>query len=499
MTAGNFWDYDVWSIILLLGTIGVSILLAGMIKHWIKPLRKSLIPSSVLGGLLLLIISFVVFEATGGIKNGGKYLFELDCFNGPNLTGMTIMEIITYHCLGLGFIAMALRQNDKKFSGQRAREVFDSGVTTVSGYLMQGFLGLSVTIIAVWLGYGIWNGSGIILPFGYGQGSGQAMTYGSLYVFSETTPWGFLSKDSGRSFGLAIAALGFLSACIGGVIFMDVMVKKGKIKVNGDDIKENYTLEQIVGMNEIPMSGSVDKLTVQIGIVMAIYAVSYFLMEIICTLFGLNEALRATIYGFNFLLGTFLAMALKGIIGGMRKKRLFKRKFINTFLMNRIGGFFFDFMIVAGIAAIRIDVIVNYWLIIVILGFVGAVSTYFYVWHVSKKLFGQYSAEQFLAFYGMLTGTASTGIILLREIDHEFKTPAADNLVYQNLPAIVLGFPMMFLGTYIFTGGQTAVYVTWGICFTLFLAMQLILFRKYIFRSKKSKALEQNPQDTNNN
>lgn len=43
--------------------------------------------------------------------------------------------------------------------------------------------------------------------------------------------------------------------------------------------------------------------------------------------------------------------------------------------------------------------------------------------------------------YGMLTGTASTGIILLREIDKDFKTPAADNLVYQNSPAIVFGFP----------------------------------------------------------
>ena len=155
-------------------------------------------------------------------------------------------------------------------------------------------------------------------------------------------------------------------------------------------------------------------------------------------------------------------------------------------------------MIVAGIAAIRIDVIVNYWLIIVILGFVGAVSTYFYVWHVSKKLFGQYSAEQFLAFYGMLTGTASTGIILLREIDHEFKTPAADNLVYQNLPAIALGFPMMFLGTYVFTGGQTAVYVTCGVCFVLFCLMQIILFRKYIFR-KKRPITEEKPQGNASN
>ena len=49
--------------------------------------------------------------------------------------------------------------------------------------------------------------------------------------------------------------------------------------------------------------------------------------------------------------------------------------------------------------------------------------------------------------YGMLTGTASTGVILLREIDGDFKTPASDNMVYQNFPAIVFGFPIMLLAT----------------------------------------------------
>ncbi|MBR3787822.1 MAG: sodium:glutamate symporter, partial [Firmicutes bacterium] len=50
--------------------------------------------------------------------------------------------------------------------------------------------------------------------------------------------------------------------------------------------------------------------------------------------------------------------------------------------------------------------------------------------------------------YGMLTGTASTGVILLREIDANFDTPAADNLVYQTFPAIAFGFPMMLLATF---------------------------------------------------
>ena len=85
--------------------------------------------------------------------------------------------------------------------------------------------------------------------------------------------------------------------------------------------------------------------------------------------------------------------------------------------------------------------------------------------------------------YGMLTGTASTGIILLREIDGEFKTPAADNMVYQNFPAIVFGFPLMLLANL----APTRPYLTLIILAAFFLVMNLILFRSFIFRRKKKK------------
>ena len=46
-----------------------------------------------------------------------------------------------------------------------------------------------------------------------------------------------------------------------------------------------------------------------------------------------------------------------------------------------------------------------------------------------KKLYAEYPEEGFLGMFGMLTGTISSGILLVREIDPELKTPAANNLV----------------------------------------------------------------------
>ena len=83
--------------------------------------------------------------------------------------------------------------------------------------------------------------------------------------------------------------------------------------------------------------------------------------------------------------------------------------------------------------------------------------------------------------YGMLTGTASTGVILLREIDGDFKTPASDNMVYQNFPAIVFGFPLMLLATL----APKQPVLTWIILLAFFLVMNVILFRSFIFKKKK--------------
>ena len=80
--------------------------------------------------------------------------------------------------------------------------------------------------------------------------------------------------------------------------------------------------------------------------------------------------------------------------------------------------------------------------------------------------------------YGMMTGTASTGTILLREIDGEFKTPAADNMVYQNFPAIACGFPMMFLATFA-PGNEWQTIVVFALFFAV---LNVILFRSKIFR-----------------
>ena len=455
----NFWDYSVWGTLNVVAVLLASLLLGNILKKTVGILKNSLIPISVIGGGILIIVAWIYKIITGDI------MFDTAFFG---VSGTKTLEMFTYHCLALGFIASTLKTSDGKVTKERAIEVFNTGVTTVSTYLLQAILGFGITIIAAFVLDGFFEAAGVLLPFGYGQGTGQALNYGGIYE----NEYGF---EGGKSFGLTIAALGFLSASIGGVVHLNILKGKGLIKKK-DGGKELH--EKIEAEDEIPMQESIDKMTVQIALIVVAYMFTFFIMN---GLGMLLPGMRSVIFGFNFIIGVLSATLVKETMRFLKKKNAIQRNYTNNFLLTRASNFFFDIMVVSGIAAIRLSVLEEYWGIMLILGVVGLFSTYFYNHYVAKKLFPEYAEEQFLMMYGMLTGTASTGTILLREIDGDFETPAADNMVYQNLPAIVFGFPMMLLATL----APEKPALTMVILVLFFAVMNLILFRDFIFKFKK--------------
>ena len=458
----NFWDSSVWGFVNLFAVLLVSLLAANALKRAFRFLEASLIPTSVLAGAMLLLVSELVRVTTG------TKIFETAAFDNR---GYEMLEMLTYHMLGLGFVASTFKSAGGKLGKKRTGEIFDTGVTTVSSYLIQGVLGMVITLIAAsFVMKDFFPAAGVLLPFGYGQGTGQAMNWGIIYE----TDHGFAG---GKSFGLTIAALGFLSASIGGVIHLNILRRQGKIRPRRNE-EGALRSELVQQANEIPMMDSIDKLTIQVALVAAAYLLAFLLMLL---LGALLPGMKAVIYGFNFLLGVLAASLIKLSLRLLKKGGVVKRDYVNSFLMTRVSNFCFDLMVVAGIAAIQLSILERYWGVILIMGVLGALLTYFYNRLVAKKLFPEYEQEQFLMMYGMLTGTASTGTILLREIDEDFRTPAADNMVYQNFPAIIFGFPMMLLAKL----APTKPLLTLGILAVFFLVMNLILFRRSIFLRKK--------------
>ena len=458
---GNFWDFSSWGFFNLIAVLLMSLLVANMLKRSIPLLEASLIPTSVLGGGILLVISAVYNTVTG------DEMFNTTFFGG---NGSAWLELLTYHMLALGFTASALKSSGGKLTKERSVEIFNTGLTTVSTYLLQALLGMIICIVGATFLKDLLEAAGLLLALGFGQGPGQAMNYGGIYEME----YGFVG---GKSFGLTVASTGFLAASIGGVIHLNLLKARGKIKLDKGTGLPN---EQVEGKNEIPMQASIDKFTVQIALIMVAYLLAYLLMYLLGSLL---PGMRATIYGFNFLLGVLAGTLLKTVLNALQKRGIIHRHYTNDFLLTRASNVFYDVMVTASIAAIRMSIIGKYWAVLLAMGIVGLVATYVYVYFISKKLFPTYAEQQFLAMYGMLTGTASTGVILLREIDGDFKTPVADNLVYQNIPAMVFGFPILILATM----APTKPYLTLGIVAAFLVVMNIILFRSLIFKKRKQK------------
>lgn len=465
----SFATVETWGWILQFCIITIGLLAGNILRRKVPFLKKSLIPSALLGGALLLCL-----KAIPGMDN---------------IVDKQSMEIITYHALGLGFVALALK-NNKIESKSSTMTVIETGTLTASTYLIQAIVGLAATILLFHFGKIIFYASGLLLPMGYGQGPGQALNFGTIYT-GQAKLQGI--DFAGADFGLSIAAIGFIVGSVIGVIYLNILRKKGIISVQEMEERQINTLDDYQSEDEIPDSESIDKFSIQICLVLLVYFLVYLFVNSIQKMdlgdFGTNT-LKPMLWGFNFLFGTLFGVIVKWGMNKFRKVNLVSREYVNNYLLNRISGFCFDIMIVAGTAAISFKNLSDFILPLIIVCLLGAIATFWYLNAASKHLYPGYKYEGFLSMFGMLTGTASNGMILLREIDPKFETPAANNLVLQTFPAIVLGFPIMLILGYA-PQSFTASIITLIILFVLFIIMTGFIFRKKFFKRSKTKSASQ--------
>ena len=453
-----FSDSYVWTFLGQLAILFIAILAGNVLRTWVPFLKKLYIPAAIIGGFLVLILKQI-----------------------PLLTPLvenSTMEIITYHCLGLGFAAMALKtaKEEKKVSTVK---VVESGAIMAGGYLIQALIGLVISIAFFYAG-GSFYAAGLILPMGFGQSTGSALSWGSNFEAN----YGF---TGGANFGLAVAAIGFIVGSVFGVIYLNIATRKGLVKPRRALAAEKDRII-IEDPNEIPNSESIDKLTVQICLVALAYACAYGIMLLLAAV--PVQAIGDLAWGLNFLWALVAAFIIKTVMSALKKKDVIKRYYTNNHLMDRISGTMFDAMIAAGIMAIDIeDVIANIWLLIATC-VIGTIVTFFYVRAATNHAYKGYAVESFLTNFGTLTGTLSTGMVLLREIDPDFVTPASSNIVLQNIPSIAFLAPLL-LSLGFAASSLTNTYIMFAVYLVLFLAYNIFLFRRKIFKKKYANKPEE--------
>lgn len=453
---------SLWNTILQFGVIAFMLLLANVLRRKLPFVRKTLLPTAVLAGFIMLILRVC-------------HILPVDT---------ELMEIITYHTIAIGFIALTLQIPEKKAPAeQKDLTGAKSGALIVSCYLLQGFIGLLITAgLAYTLMPGFFKAAGIILPMGFGQGPGQANNIGSSYE-----SLGFVG---GQSFGLSIAAMGFLVACVVGVIYLNILKKRGKIYPEQQIyLSGSVTVDYFESKNELPISESVDRFSVQMAMILMVYLVTFLAINgldrlLTTTLPGLAASLVPILWGFNFIIGALIALITRQLLAGLTKVKVMTHRYPNNYLLGRISGVAFDLMVITGIAAIDLHVLNDLWLPFILLSIAGTVFTLVYLQWMAKKLYGAYYYEGLLSMYGMLTGTISSGVLLLREIDPNFKTPAANNLLLGTSFGILFGIPMLIL-IGLAPRSDAMLFLTMALIFVYFILLLLFMLKVKPLRHRR--------------
>ena len=206
------WDFNFfWAAIFQIGVVGALILLGNALRRKTPFFRNYLVPTGLIAGFIGLGLKYV-FSGIGLEIAGTPIINE------------EYMHYLTYHSLAFGFIALGLvSANKKTVNDGRALK---SGVLIVGGYLIQGIVGvlLSLFVGAILVNSAIGRApyAGILLPLGFGQGPGQAGNIGDVYEGLTTGN----ALTGGRDFGLSVAAVGFIVSAIIGTIILNVVAKK---------------------------------------------------------------------------------------------------------------------------------------------------------------------------------------------------------------------------------------------------------------------------------
>lgn len=410
------WSY-VWDILVLSLFLG----LATYIKRSLPFFERFFIPNAIIAGFLGLIL--------------GPQVLNLIPFDADHLGN------IVYHLMSVAFISLALKDRNR----EKNKDIVNTGFFIVSGYVLQGIIGFGLSLLmALTIFPNLFPVFGMLLPLGFGQGAAQAYSIGKQW---ELPPVNFLN---GGNIGLSIAAMGLLWACLGGIPLMNYLMRvKKMVPSHTGSAIVRPTAPKEIKKEDVGDTESVDSFSIQLFTIGIIYLVTFLTLKGITTLllnFGsFWQTLSNMLWGFSFIVASIFAILFRTIYDFLRKKKIIVREYTSDFLLERIAGGAFDFMITASIAAISISILRQYLVPTLIITMIGGFITIWYTVFVCRRIFKTDVLENILALYGTLTGIVSTGLALVKEIDPEFQSSATKNLVLGSGAGLFVGLPLMLL------------------------------------------------------
>jgi ESS family glutamate:Na+ symporter len=387
---------------------------------------------------------------------------------GPSVSGLvridtSVLESVVYHGLALIFITVGLQRPSKTGnSGGGKSMAFAIPFLAV----MQGFIGLAlVLLISAITAEALHPGFGLLLPLGFNQGPGQALSMGQAWEASGLT--------DGSQIGLIIAAIGFLWAIVAGVPLIAWGKRRGLLTApkTANAAEPNAPTEPPLPQ---PEGSSVAPLTLHLVFIGCVYLATYGIVSNLADALSSKPQLSAMVWGFHFLIGVGLALALRTIVTRIGSGAGLP---LHDGLLGRTSSVMVDVVTCSALAAVQIGVLKTHLIPILVITTVGGGLTLFVTIWLARRAFPESPFEHGVVLFGLATGTLPMGLALLRQVDPKLEGPAPASAVLGAVGALVLSAPLLLVVLPIPVGAWPdgfpgAVWLTTGI---LLLYLSLLL------------------------
>ncbi|MCK4835703.1 MAG: sodium:glutamate symporter [Candidatus Aminicenantes bacterium] len=418
------------------------------LRFKIKLLQRLYIPTSVIGGIL----GLVVLQAFAPLIPSGWTV------GWTELPGFLIN--IVFAALFLGVTIPSLSLIWKKSAPQ-----LGYGQIVAWG---QYVVGLMMVLFFLKPLFGVPEVFGVMIPVGFEGGHGTAAGLKDTF---ETFNW-----PEGTDYTLASATFGIITAITFGIILINWAARKGHTqKLRSLDKLGRGEWGGFYSPDQRPVAGrqtvtaeSIDSLALHLAIIGIAVLIGYGFKQ---GLLGLESffpylAKNKILQGFPL----FPLCMMGGLLVQLFISKRLSISPIDHSLMQRLAGTALDFLVVAAISTIRLDIIARNIIPFLIIIAAGIIWNIFCVTWLARRFLPNFWFERAIAEMGQSMGVTATGLLLLRAVDPENETDAPSAFGYKQL----LHEP--FMGGGFWTSLAIPLVILKGGWLVLIISIMMILF-----------------------
>lgn len=391
---------------------------AKVLRCKLRFIQRAYIPAALLAGFL-------------GLFLGPQFLNVLP-FSGEIGNYPSILIAVLFGSMFVGTRGKVSVKSVLKGAGDT---MLVNGASEMMQYAIFILIGVTVLPMAF---SGINDAFGLMLPAGFVGGHGTAAAIGGVLT---DAGWADAS-----TIGQTFATVGLLGGILLGVALINVGARKGWTKVikGADELPEEMLTGLVPEGKAAPLGKSttngvsIDSLTWHACLVLVSVGMAYLA----------NEGLKIVLPGVSF--PTYGLALLCGVVVQLILKAVKLDFNVDKDVITHIGSSATDFLVVFGIASIKVSVVVQYWVPIVALSVLGFLFATAWTLFVSRRFFRDYWFEHGIYIFGMSTGVLATGVILLRITDPEFRTGVLEDfglawIVLSVMDALIVAFAPLFV------------------------------------------------------